>query len=297
MKNTTVLRAIIVLVTGLEACSDGTAPPPLQPPPNTPPPPLQPPPNNALVLSEPVASTGVSPASSVPMVPRSIWSVPVVFLSLGPGTASAGTAATVRNVTTGLQVDALLGGGGLDPIPLAASIGDSLAVTVPLSTGAPLKFGSPVPASRPPTVVRTIPANNATGVPRNQAIVVVFSEPMAPASVNATTIHLQRNGAAVAGAVAFLDSSHVTVIFTPAALLEADMPYRLVVGDGVTDLDGDHLEAPAAVEFTTGRSLLGPVADVVVKPNRDPRLARRCFNDCATFSSTEIVFLLHLSPS
>jgi alpha-tubulin suppressor-like RCC1 family protein len=230
-------------------------------------PPVQPPPNNALVLSEPVASTGVSPASSVPMVPRSISSGPVVFLSLGPGTASEGTTATVQNVTTGLQVDALLGGGGLDPIPLAASIGDSLVVTVPLSTGAPLEFGSPVPASRPPTVMRTIPANNATGVPRNRAIVVVFSEPMAPASVNATTIQLQHNGAAVAGAVAFLDSSHVTVIFTPAALLEADMQYRLVVGDGVTDLDGDHLEAPAAVEFTTGQSLLGPVADVAVYPS------------------------------
>ena len=126
MKNTTVLRAIIVLVTGLEACGDGTAAPPLRPPPN-----------NALVLSEPVASTGVSPASSVTMVPRSILSGPVVFLSLGPGTASEGTTATVQNVTTGLQVDALLGGGGLDPIPLAASIGDSLSVTVPLSTGAP----------------------------------------------------------------------------------------------------------------------------------------------------------------
>jgi len=90
---------------------------------------------------------------------------------------------------------------------------------------------------------------------------------MAPASVDATTIQLQHSGTAVAGAVAFLDSSHVTVIFTPAAQLEADMPYRLVVGDGVTDLDGDFLEAPAAVEFTTGQSLLGPVADVAVYPS------------------------------
>jgi alpha-tubulin suppressor-like RCC1 family protein len=229
-------------------------------------PPLQPPPNNALVLSEPVASAGVTPTSSVAMVPGSISNGAVVFLSLGPGTASEGTTATVFNVTTGLQVDALLGDGGLDPIPLAASVDDSLTVTVPLANGAPLEFGSPVPASSAPTIVRTIPANNKTGVPRNQPIVVVFSEPIAPATIDATTIQLQHDGAVVAGAVAFLDSSHVTVVFTPVALLEADTPYRFVVGDGVTDLDGDFLEASAGVEFTTGQSQLGPVSEVAVYP-------------------------------
>lgn len=228
---------------------------------------IEPPPSNALVLSEPVASTGVSPATTVPLAPRTASAGLVVFLSVGPGTASTGTAATVQNVTTGLQVDALLGAGGLDPVPLDASVGDSLAVTIPRPDGAPLQLGSAVPTSSPPTVVRTIPAHNATDVPLNRPVVVVFSEPMAAASVNAATIELERNGAAVTGAVAFLDSSHVTVIFTPADPLEADAQYRLVVGQDVTDLSGDHLQAPAAVEFTTGQSLLGPVADVAVYPS------------------------------
>ena len=240
------IRAMVLL--SLAACHDAATSPPIQTP-------LK----SGLVLSAPVMSAGVSPASA-----GSAGSGPVVFMSLVRGAAPAGIAATLRNVTTGLKVQAVPRDGGIDPVPVQANVGDSLAVTVSLPAGS-LDFGAAVSASSAPAIVRTLPAANATSVPRNRAIVIVFSAPVAAASL-ASAIQLSHGGTAVPGATTFLDSSHVTVLFTPAALLDPDTPYRLVVTTSVTDLNGVPLDAPLDITFTTGQALLGPVASIAVYP-------------------------------
>jgi alpha-tubulin suppressor-like RCC1 family protein len=247
----TILAAAAVLAAG--ACSDSPTPPSQQPTQRGP-----------LVLSKPVVSSGVSPTAAQSPAVRAGGGNPVVFTSLAPGTAPEG-AASVVNVTTGLVVEATLRGGGLDPVPVPASVGDSIAVTVPGATGE-RTLGAVVTASEPPAVVRTIPATNATFVPRNRPLVVVFSEPVAPATVGTSSVRLLRGGTAVEGTVAFLDSSHVTVVFTPAAQLDADTRYQLVVSGSVANLSGDRLEADVTVDFTTGQTVVGPVAAVAVYP-------------------------------
>lgn len=241
-------------VSALGACSDAPTPP--QPTPS----------GSSLVLSEPIAMADVSASAPFRVAGRGGAAGTVVFLSLAPGSAPGGTTATLANVTTGLTIDTRLRGDGLDPVPVPASVGDSIVVTVAVPTGAPVAFGATVPASRPPEVVSTVPANGAIGIPRNRAPVVVFSEPVNPSTVGPSSIRLLRGGSAIAGTVTFLDSSHVAAVFTPSALLDANAGYQLVVSGTVADLDGDRLDADVTAEFTTGSTLLGPVAQVDVYP-------------------------------
>jgi hypothetical protein len=68
-----------------------------------------------------------------------------------------------------------------------------------------------------PTVVSTIPANNATGVPITQIVSATFNEAMNPTTINTVTFTVAPSGgAAIVGVVAY---SGVTATFTPAANL------------------------------------------------------------------------------
>ncbi len=245
----------IGVVAALAACGDE---------PNAPEQPGQP--SQPFVLSEPVASAGVSPAGPATAAPTARTGDPVVFVSVPPGTAPEGTGATITNQASGLEVVAALRDGGIDPVPVPASVGDTITVTIPTATGPAVQLKAAVPARRAPVVVRTIPPRGGTDVPLNQIIVVVFSEPLAAPSVGQASIQLLRDGIAVAGTVRLLDSSHVTAAFVPAAQLQPNARYRLAVSGTVSDLDGDRLDAAVDLDLTTGSSLLGPVTSVAVSP-------------------------------
>jgi alpha-tubulin suppressor-like RCC1 family protein len=56
-------------------------------------------------------------------------------------------------------------------------------------------------------------------------------------------------------------------VFEPAVPLEANTQYRLIVTEGVRDLQGDHLDAEVAEEFTTGTTTVGEATAVTVLPD------------------------------
>jgi len=165
----------------------------------------------------------------------------------------------------------LLGpGGALVPIEVSASV-DALAVDItPLSplayatryrvvlTGAlrsssggeirpPRGPGSsedllsfvtqPVPPD-PPVLVGTEPADGSTGADGAGPVVVTFSKPMNPLTLNSTTVTLiAADGAQVAVGLTCCGDDDGTLRVDPVEPM-ADGLYRLVLGDGITDLGG-----------------------------------------------------------
>ncbi len=184
-----------------------------------------------------------------------------VFVSLPPGSVPGGTSATIRNIQTGTSMTVPMMDGGFDPVPFDAIAGDSLEVQIELGGGAPpIKYVLRVPANAPPIVVRTEPTSGKRDVPLNARIIIVFSEPIAPATLNSEAIRLRQGAAEVAGRVEFVDDWHLAAEFVPLAPLAPAADYELSITQEVLDLDGDPLAAPASVEFTTASTSLNRLA-------------------------------------
>ena len=188
--------------------------------------PPRPPKTDSAMVSEPVRSTTVNSAVLQTKVAAAtlVGEGDVVYVSLRPGTLPNGAVATVRNQRTGNSAIVRLVDGGLDPLPMAAHAGDTLDLAVTDQLGATTYSAYlAVPFSKPPSVVRTIPAKGKTDSPLNTHVVVVFSEPVDGATITTASIRLLRGGTPVAGTVHFLDPSldatHVSVEFVPNAAL------------------------------------------------------------------------------
>ncbi|MCM5570437.1 Ig-like domain-containing protein [Burkholderiaceae bacterium FT117] len=107
-----------------------------------------------------------------------------------------------------------------------------------------------------PTITSTTPANGATGVAVNGSLLVVFSEPMNPATMTPSNILLQdESGGAVAGTVSYADR---VATYTPGSLLETSKRHTVTVTTGVRDESGNSLAAPYTWSFTTGTLDLVP---------------------------------------
>ena len=100
-----------------------------------------------------------------------------------------------------------------------------------------------------PTVVLTVPAPAAAGVPINTRITAVFSEDMNPATLTAASFTLTNTtlAAPVAGSVSYSAASR-TATFTPtAATLAATSAFRATITSAATDLVGNGLAGNTAV--------------------------------------------------
>jgi hypothetical protein len=102
-----------------------------------------------------------------------------------------------------------------------------------------------------PTVLSSNPANAATAVALNQAVVVTFSEPMNPASITSSTFTLKQGTTSVAGAVSYTGS---TATFTPSANLGTSKVYTGTITTGAKNVDGNPLLSNHVFSFTTGTS-------------------------------------------
>ena len=104
----------------------------------------------------------------------------------------------------------------------------------------------------PPAVTAVTPANGATAAAT--AVRAAFSEPVAPASLSATTYTLaDATGAAVAATVTW-DAASRSAVLTPAAALAAGAAFTATVRGGpggVTDPAGNPLPADKVWTFTT----------------------------------------------
>jgi hypothetical protein len=108
----------------------------------------------------------------------------------------------------------------------------------------------------PPTIILTLPASAATGVPTNQKITATFSKVMDAATITASgtfTVSVAGvGGAAVPGTVSYAGSA---ATFTPTANLAANTQFTATVTTAAKDLSGNALAAgakPNPWNFTTG---------------------------------------------
>jgi Tol biopolymer transport system component len=204
---------------------------------------------SALIVSNPAVS---APPAGAAVSFSGAAAAGVVYVSLPPGSVPDGERVVITTRGTGVEASAVMMRGGFDPVPVEATAGDTLDVRIEVAgDGAALRFYAVVPPRRPPVVVRTEPPPKKRDVPLNAVLLLVFSEPIDPATVTDVSVQLSQGGALVAGTLAFGDAAHLTVTFTPAASLAAGLEYTLLLTQDVTDLDGTTMEAPVTVTFTT----------------------------------------------
>jgi hypothetical protein len=254
---TRVLKAGIILATlGALAWIDGCGGPRIVQP--TPPPPD----TSAVIVSDLLpAPTATSPGSARVSAGASGGSV--VYVSMLPGTVPRGSSVRIEDrAGIGLYQGSLTNG-GFNPVPVPASVGDTLIVVATDSAGGSKAASQVVRALRPVRVVRTEPTGG-TDVPLNASILAVFSEPVAPSTITSQTVQLLQNGQAVAG-VPVLAPNGFEVSFQPAAALAPLTQYELVITNGVTSTLGAPLGQATQVTFTTG-SQPGAVASFAISP-------------------------------
>ncbi|HEY6351400.1 MAG TPA: Ig-like domain-containing protein, partial [Candidatus Angelobacter sp.] len=97
----------------------------------------------------------------------------------------------------------------------------------------------------PPTILRTSPDNNASGVPLNAPYVVQFSKPMNPATFNSSdfTVRDNSNSQSVSGTIQ-VDSTGTIATFVPQSPWAAGHPFGVFVNffsSGLTDTAGNSL--------------------------------------------------------
>lgn len=100
-----------------------------------------------------------------------------------------------------------------------------------------------------PTVIATDPVNNATGVALNKIVSADFSEPMNPASLNATSFTLKQGTTVIAGIVTY---NGVTASFIPALPLSSNTLYTATINTSAENPAGISLVNNYSWTFTTG---------------------------------------------
>jgi hypothetical protein len=223
------------------ACSDG---------PSGPRPPVDGPGQDALpalVISEPVAlgraeTGGVASAVAA-----------VALVSLPPGTLVDAVKVRIRNITngSGAVLNVAVVDGGFDPTPVAAAPGDLLNLELVYGDGQVTDVMALVPIKRPPLVVRISPAGGRTDVALSVRPVVVFSEPMDPASLP-VGMRLVAGGALVSMRVELLQPWIAELV--PDAPLEPGTEYRVEITGDAMDQSGVAIETPVEAVFTTQTS-------------------------------------------
>lgn len=204
---------------------------------------------SALILSEPIrsnfgyflksASATDSQATFVSMRPGSLLGLDSVVLAL--------SIAPQVTVSTGYSA------GGFDPIPIYATVGDSLDATA-FWRGVASTIRVAVPAFRPPTVLRSSPSAGRANVELGQQVWIVFSQPIDSATATSSSIQLLLRGAAEASTVRLQTNQPWVVILSSKTLLAPEATYDVVVGSAVADVSDEQIQAPVSFDFQTGTS-------------------------------------------
>ncbi len=131
------------------------------------------------------------------------------------------------------------------------------------------------PNTTRPTVIATNPVNAETAVPFNQAVSAIFSAPMDPSTITATSFTLTApGGVAISGLVSYAAISD-TATFTPMTNLSPNTTYTSTITTVAADLAGNRLLTNYVWTFTTGAAvntihplvtLTSPLADATNVP-------------------------------
>ena len=183
-------------------------------------------------------------------------------MSMDPSTMNA-TTFTVRQGTSPAVTGTVTYTGSTASFKSTAAFATNTVYTVTITTGAKNLAGTALAAnyvwtfttgtSLAPTVISTDPLDNAVSVPLNKVIVVTFSTPMDPLTVNFTTFTLSRAGTPVAGTVTYSGS---TASFTPSSNLLINTDYTATITTGAKNTAGIPLANNYVWRFSTN-SVIG----------------------------------------
>jgi hypothetical protein len=115
-----------------------------------------------------------------------------------------------------------------------------------------------------PFVSSTVPVDAASGVARNTTVAAIFSEPMDPATINATNFTLAESSVAATPVTGAVTNVGTNAVFTPSSNLAASTPYKATVTTAVTDLAGLPLAVDKVWTFTTGTMVSAGPAPVIL---------------------------------
>jgi alpha-tubulin suppressor-like RCC1 family protein len=188
----------------------------------------------------------------------------VSFVSFPPGTFPEADSLQIANPRSGAVSGGLVSDGGLDPVAIPSSVGDSLSIWVLEASEVAYRIWILVPDRRPPVVVRTRPTRGETAVPLNSSIVIVFSEPIEVSTATLETVRLVRDGQPVPAELAVTPDG-LTVALVPTNPLVPEADYAVVVADEIADLSGDRLQQEVAVPFTTAAA--PELTAIIVSPD------------------------------
>ena len=137
------------------------------------------------------------------------------------------------------------------------------------------------PDTTPPTVSSVSPTDGATDVATDGVVTAAFSEPMDPATINATTFTLDGITAVVT-----YDAGTNTATLDPSDPLDPDTTYTATV-DGVTDIAGNLLDDPYVWSFTTALSSGGDTEPPTVIAFTIPEEATTLTVSITSFTATD----------
>lgn len=198
-----------------------------------------------------IVSSLSAPRAGVKIAGSAALVTSVTYVSLVSGTAQQGVRADIRNVSTGLATSTPMEDGGFDPVAVPAEEGNAIEVTVYEIDGGTRRFTSTARLFRAPVVVRTGPTRGSVDVPLNSLIIIVFSEPMDPETVEETGMRLVGPGGLLVPLTVELDADGLSAVATPAEQLNTASTYTLVIESTATSAQGIGLEQTYQTEFTT----------------------------------------------
>ena len=212
-------------------------------------------------------------------------------LKKSPNIAVPGTLLTV-GLTTTLTPSAALAYDTMFTATISTNVRDLAGNALSSSYSWSFTTGN-APDTTRPTVDFTNPIVDEMDVPKNRAVIVVFSELMNSASVSTSTFTLATTtGAAVTGTVT---CPGTTATFTPASDLLASTTYTATILASVRDLAGNSLAAGYQWDFTTGaNAALGPRPVVLGSAGNYVVLAKSAVS---TTGVTAVTGSIGLSPA
>ena len=205
---------------------------------------------DAFLYLKAIVSEPLPPGSSMKSLKGAASAAGISYVSLPPGVFPDGVSVTIVNPANGAFAETRMARGGWDPVAIAADPGESLRVRISMVGDRFLEYAYAVPPNRPPTILRTEPPVRKRDVPLNSVIILVFSEPIDPASVTSQRVQLLHNGQPVAADFEVSpDGLRINVL--PRELLALNTSYVIAVSPELADLMGDPLDQGAQVEFST----------------------------------------------
>ena len=234
------------------------------------------------------------PANNANQVATSIHPSVTFSEAMNPTTISS-TTFTLKQGTTAIA-GTVSYSGNIGTFTPASSLTANAVYTVTITTGAKDAAGNALASNytwsfttaaqsdvTPPTVLSSVPANNASLVATSIHPSVTFSEAMNPTTISSTTFTLKQGTTAIAGTVSY---SGNTATFTPSSALANNTVYTVTITSGAKDATGNALASNYTSSFTT----VAPVADttpptvVTVVPANSATSIAVNSNITATFS-------------